>query len=71
MRKEIFLCDMCKKELQENEIIERALEFRRFEVCEKCSEKIEKANQELEFIRAKRNQEMDAIFKKYGFGVIK
>lgn len=69
MRKTIYLCDLCKKELPEKELIEKVVDWRKFEVCEECSTKLEKAQEELNKCREKRDKEMDAILEKYGIGL--
>lgn len=43
----IYKCDICKKEMNENEIIERTCYDRFIDLCEKCNNTYELAEREI------------------------
>lgn len=68
MRAEIFMCDLCKKVIEEKNIIRTGLDLRWYELCEECAEKIKGVKQEIEACREKQRKEIEAIYKKHGLG---
>ena len=70
MRKEIIYCDICKEEKKEDEVKRVSYNWdRRFEVCEKCSKIIEKAEEEIREEHAKYIHKAEEIEAKYGLNI--
>lgn len=66
MQKTVYLCDLCKKELPEEHLIEKEVDCRGFEVCEECSTRLDEVQKKLKQCREKCQKEMDAIIQEHG-----
>lgn len=66
MKKEIYCCDNCEKEVKKEEMKTVSMDLYYLEVCEDCSEKYEKAKEEISVLAEKYNKGRKKIINKYG-----
>lgn len=71
MRKEIILCDLCKKEIDESDVcgVSYKFGFKSFEVCVDCEDIIRKAEQELGELAKEYNEKAKEIEEKWGINI--
>lgn len=62
MRKEIIMCDKCKKEIKEEELFRCCFKLSFFELCERCHNKMKELKHKLEELDDKyKKEEQDLI----------
>lgn len=69
MTKEIHCCDNCQKEIEKNKMKELWLDFYYLELCEECSTKYEKAEEEISVLKEKYKKGRKKIINKYGLKI--
>lgn len=60
----VYKCDICKKELKENEVIERGSWDRYLDLCKECHDIYNKAEKEIADMRQKNRKEFEEKIEK-------